>query len=99
MAIRIASQTAPCKGDSAIRFTTYPLMRWTSSCLAKKPEAISDSYCSRRHAVERPGDPDRGRRLGRHRRERGHGIHSDRVSSSLAWRDGPQVSMTRRYIH
>ena len=46
MAMRIASQTAPCKGDSAIRFTTYPLMRWTSSCLAKKPEAISDSYCS-----------------------------------------------------
>ena len=34
------------QGDSAIRFTTYPLMRWTSSCLGKKPEAISDSYCS-----------------------------------------------------
>ena len=39
------SQTAPCKGDSAMRFTTYPSMRWTSSCLAKKPVAISDSYC------------------------------------------------------
>ena len=47
MAMRISSQTAPCSGDSAIRFTTYPSMRWTSSCLAKKPEAISDSYCSR----------------------------------------------------
>ena len=46
MAIRIASQTVPCKGDSAIRFTTYPSMRWTSSRSAKKPEAISDSYCS-----------------------------------------------------
>ncbi len=47
MARRMASQTKPCSGDSAIRFTTYPSMRWTSSCLAKKPEAISDSYCSR----------------------------------------------------
>ena len=47
MALRIRSQTAPCSGDSAIRFTTYPLMRWTSSCLLKKLEAISDSYCSR----------------------------------------------------
>src|SRR5277367_372862 len=47
MAIRTASRAAPCVGDSAIRFSTYPLMRWTSSALAKKPEAISDSYCSR----------------------------------------------------
>jgi hypothetical protein len=47
MARRMASQTAPCKGDSAIRFTRYPLMSWTSSRSAKKPEAISDSYCSR----------------------------------------------------
>ena len=46
MARRIASQTAPCNGDSAIRFTRYPLMRWTSSRLLKKPEAISDSYFS-----------------------------------------------------
>ena len=47
MAIRTISRTAPCKGDSAIRVTTYPLMSWTSSRLEKKPEAISDSYCSR----------------------------------------------------
>ena len=46
MARRMVSQTEPCRGDSAIRFTTIPLMRWTSSCLLKKPEAISDSYCS-----------------------------------------------------
>ena len=47
MAIQIASQMAPCSGDSAVRFTTYPPMKWTSSCLPKKPVAISDSYCSR----------------------------------------------------
>ena len=46
MAIRTASRTAPCKGDSAIRVTTYPLMSWTSSRLLKKPVAISDSYFS-----------------------------------------------------
>ena len=51
------------------------------------------------HAVERPGDPNRARRLSRHRREGGHGIHSDRVSSSLRGGDGPQISMTRRYTH
>ena len=52
MVLRIRSDMPPCSGDSAIRFTTIPLMRWTSSRLPKKPEAISDSYCSRPHAID-----------------------------------------------
>ena len=103
MVLRIMSPTAPCKGDSAIRFTTYPLMKWTSSCLEKKPVAINDyQYCSRLMRYSGEGIRIRTRRLARHRRHRRDGGHPDWSRPHVLFlrrADGPRASMTRRSIH